>query len=275
MATQCPNCSASLLPLELAEGWCESCGKKLPASLAAPRERGPVREQASPDPPPRSLLDSANAVTNAGCWLLFLLALGIGLVGTGYRDVRLASDASASPAECRLEDLEAGRAPPGSHVRLGPHVRLWSLSIYTMLEKDREKSDPEVRSVLVPVFSPDHPFYREWKQVREDGKNVRLDKLRVVMRTTAIKRRSRIPLWTEEKASLVGLVVSDFDKLDPKELALLREEFPGANFNGVLIIEEDEPPPSFLVGSAKIGGGVLVLAFLVLVLRNSWPKRAA
>ena len=31
----CPNCNAVASPAEIAAGWCDSCGKKIPASYAA------------------------------------------------------------------------------------------------------------------------------------------------------------------------------------------------------------------------------------------------
>jgi hypothetical protein len=33
----CPHCSVSLPPEEIAGGWCETCGKRLPVSFLAPR----------------------------------------------------------------------------------------------------------------------------------------------------------------------------------------------------------------------------------------------
>lgn len=63
--TKCPFCSASLPASEIAEGWCESCGKKLPSSLLGPasaatatrpnyapmRENGPPPQPAGPTRP--------------------------------------------------------------------------------------------------------------------------------------------------------------------------------------------------------------------------------
>ena len=42
----CPNCDAVVSPEEAADGWCESCGKKLPAGIVAPAQgKRPSRER--------------------------------------------------------------------------------------------------------------------------------------------------------------------------------------------------------------------------------------
>jgi hypothetical protein len=47
----CPNCGTGLAPSDLSAGWCDSCGKKIPASLiaAAPSPRKAARELVVPE----------------------------------------------------------------------------------------------------------------------------------------------------------------------------------------------------------------------------------
>ena len=261
MATKCPNCSAALLPSELAEGWCESCGKKLPASRTPERSRSerPGAMPLATDSPKPGFLH------NIGC---FLGLVGLGLIVFGYSEFRLAIRESGSPASFRLEDLEAGAKPSQNHVLLGRHVRLYSLAVYRA--KAKEIGDPKARLdyVLVPIFSPEHPFYKEWSKQREEG-NVRLDKLRVVLRTTRHATLADIPAWTVEEPSLEGMVVNDIQSLGKDEIALLREEFPGANFEDVLLIEEGRRPTSLLVSACCLVGGTLLAG---LAIRQWWSQ---
>jgi hypothetical protein len=41
---KCPNCDATLPASELAEGWCETCGKRLPGMVAVASGRAPRSE---------------------------------------------------------------------------------------------------------------------------------------------------------------------------------------------------------------------------------------
>jgi hypothetical protein len=48
MATLCLHCDATLTPKDLRDGWCDSCGKKVPPSQAAEARRAAPRELAKP-----------------------------------------------------------------------------------------------------------------------------------------------------------------------------------------------------------------------------------
>jgi hypothetical protein len=65
--SRCPKCDALLSPQEVTDGWCETCGKKLPATLRA-------SQPASPDPP--------GVLPNAGWADRILLVIGLLFVAT-------------------------------------------------------------------------------------------------------------------------------------------------------------------------------------------------
>jgi hypothetical protein len=52
-AAKCPSCEVALPPSEVAAGWCEACGKRLPASITAgPTQKGQAAEPfGRPSPP--------------------------------------------------------------------------------------------------------------------------------------------------------------------------------------------------------------------------------
>src|SRR5690348_5368403 len=53
-AATCPHCDAILPPQELADGWCETCGKRIPSGIIAAagrwRGRGPATSLGSGQP---------------------------------------------------------------------------------------------------------------------------------------------------------------------------------------------------------------------------------
>jgi hypothetical protein len=95
-AITCPNCSTTLQPPEFAEGWCESCGKKIPVWVL--REAGaqpaPSSETVAPSaadpsgPGPVPVKPLANPIYQSA-WIgwglaLAFLALGGGVAGVGF-----------------------------------------------------------------------------------------------------------------------------------------------------------------------------------------------
>jgi hypothetical protein len=77
-AVDCPFCGANLPPGELAEGWCETCGKKLPASLRGLGAAGsgrPLSPEEVPARSPSGLRTGLGVLAIFGGPLLFLIEL--------------------------------------------------------------------------------------------------------------------------------------------------------------------------------------------------------
>src|SRR5881392_2889026 len=47
----CPNCGAALGPTDLSDGWCDTCGKKLPSGLTVQRPPTTRRDMGLTDEP--------------------------------------------------------------------------------------------------------------------------------------------------------------------------------------------------------------------------------
>ncbi len=81
----CPNCNAHVPELATAEGWCESCGKKLPlfAYRAAGLEPPPTHQSVQASAPPRASggdtasLQGQAVLFGLFCGLVTILALWI------------------------------------------------------------------------------------------------------------------------------------------------------------------------------------------------------
>jgi hypothetical protein len=70
MPTTCLHCDAALSRRELADGWCDGCGKKLPSSFAYESNRE-TREK--PAAPPSKSAISAGTMVLAGVMTIALL----------------------------------------------------------------------------------------------------------------------------------------------------------------------------------------------------------
>lgn len=273
MAVQCPSCGVALPASEVAGGWCESCGKKLPASVTGPEQpqRRPAASAAAP--PPRE----GGWTLNGAFWTLVFLVGGPALVVRGFRELSMLQRAGAEPADCDVAELEAGKPIPRTYVRLSRHVRLYPLTVYSALQAEAKKTDPEIQYALVPVMSEQNPA---WVRRREgDGGEVQLGKLRVVIRTERFKKRSEIPPVPRTEGGVTGLVVSELDELRGEEAKLIRSSFPEADLKDVLVVKEGTAPyslgwPVFEIAAGAgmtLVGGLLVLGAVAGVVR--WARK--
>jgi hypothetical protein len=253
MALKCPNCDAALPASEVAGGWCESCGKKLPPSIT-PAD-APKREAARPG-------EGGGGVTLFGIiWTVVLLAVGPLVVIHGFREIDMLRKAGAEPTACEVADLEPGKPIPQTYIRLGKHARLYPLSVYTIRQSQKGDTDPDVMSLLVPVVSAAHP------DLREGAKGMKPGKLRVLIKTQRFKKRSAIPAQPVVAEEVTGLVVSEVSALGDEEHNLLKDAFSEADLRDVLIVEEGSKPYSMAwpvlriaIGAAMaLYGGWLVL----------------
>src|SRR5437879_243282 len=82
----CPNCNATLLPREVEDGWCDSCGKKLPSGTARSSAAGGGRSGARPsDAPQESRGGRVGMMTGMMIGALIFAVLMTGpLRDTGY-----------------------------------------------------------------------------------------------------------------------------------------------------------------------------------------------
>ena len=67
MCATCPMCDANLFPSEIRDGWCESCGKRLPLSVMA--GSGPAKSSQSPYQQKR---EGTNKITFGFILVLFI-----------------------------------------------------------------------------------------------------------------------------------------------------------------------------------------------------------
>jgi hypothetical protein len=79
----CPYCNTRLSRAELAHGWCEACGKKLPPRIAGvPRGIGPEQSRQRSEGKLSQLADGLSRVSVAG--MLFTLASCLGVPVWGW-----------------------------------------------------------------------------------------------------------------------------------------------------------------------------------------------
>ena len=95
MALRCPNCDAVIPAGEVAGGWCESCGKKLPPSLAPSL---PVKGE--PEPPTEGGGVTVSRFVAAGAVDRLHLVIAPVLVGAGRPGLCLPEPLASTLDDC-------------------------------------------------------------------------------------------------------------------------------------------------------------------------------
>jgi hypothetical protein len=265
---QCPTCQAALPRKEVESGWCESCGKKLPASITAGR---PAASPWHSDPRPAKGADSRSRLMRfidaLPLWWVFII--GCGGVIWGSSEYRVARGTSAEAVDVDLAALEEGGEPPQNHIRIGPHMRVYPGAIYSCDEKDKDSADPPIHFVIYPLLSSSNPSMKKFLQDIEADTDLKqmekmllppIDDVRVLVLTRKYAKLSEVPTRIARPDSITGLIVNPIRRLEKKETDVLRQTYPDIDFSKTFILEEDRKPKSLVVAILTASGGYVLLS---------------
>jgi hypothetical protein len=194
-----------------------------------------------------------------------LIALGIVLSGVcGYKlnEMRKLGDISKNPEPITLDKLTA-RGPDGN-----PHVLVTEFGFgekYIVWSEAPTGGSPQGgmwKHSWIPIHSSSG-FALVKVNASEAGSDIQMSR------------------WAAQKSMLHGLVINKIDKLGQMEIELLKENYPRADFDRVLLIEADRSAPSSFWGlglAASIAlvlvGGLILFLFFGPKLRSKRkPKR--
>ena len=203
-------------------------------------------------------------------FLIFLV--GGGLTFYGYQEYQVGSGASGTPVPCELNQIEATGEGCDGNMTVGQHFALY----HETLIWGEEDSD-DVDYALYPIVSQENPYNQAWlalDQKYPDGnvppaEQPQLTQLAVIVKTHRFDTIDDIPGGWGEEAGVTGLLVHDIDPLPSDAVRLLRESFPQADMDGILVLEEDRNPSSLLFSlGLMVAGVVAMLGAIALFFRG-------
>jgi hypothetical protein len=206
-------------------------------------------------------------------WLMMLV--GGCLIWYGVLEQQAGGDASAVAVDVDLGDLEAGKALPGNHIKIGLHHCLYNASVFEYEDgSGKPTSSSELVWLYSPIISDGHPYMkglRELEKTHGDLGNVpreakwpRLENFAVLVKSEAYKTIGEAPKKRKYYESVSGLVINRIESLGDEEKALIRESFPNIDFEKILILEHGREPTSLGGVVAWIGAGALLVLIPIL-----------
>ncbi|MCE5276906.1 MAG: hypothetical protein ABFD92_13660 [Planctomycetaceae bacterium] len=188
---------------------------------------------------------------------LGVAVVGVAVLAVGYSQYKSSKGASTEPVRVTLEELEAGTAPPSAHLKLGPHVRLYPLCVYSYeFQPGGPGPKTKVNYIFYPVVSQNHPYL---KLLAQGAENAQLKSFAVLVKTDSFRSVGAIPNYDAESPSLQGLVVNTL--LSDDDRRAIRDVWKLDESKLVILAEGRKPAYKWLMG-----GGIAAIALGVLLI---------
>ncbi|MBN2534860.1 MAG: hypothetical protein JXB88_18410 [Spirochaetales bacterium] len=218
--------------------------------------------------------------------IIILIIGGGALIFFGVRDFILLSDSTPEPQEIDLTVLENDRSLQTNHVRIGPHYALYPACIFEYETEESYSKDytdsTSVNYVYYPIISQTHPFFIQLAALEAEYGDVdaipdslwpEIEDFSVLVKTTDFITVGSIPeTWTYEEG-VQGIVINKIKSLDHEEEELLKESFPAADLDNVLILDKGRKPGSLLSPLLMTGGGTALILFGLSIIIKEMKKR--
>lgn len=219
---------------------------------------------------------------------LGLIILGGIIVFMGFQEFRLGSIAKTEPSTISLYDIETNGTIDNAHVKITEHDAIYGGLVYSYKQKkgssDEVSGSTAVKETYYPILSPEHPFIKAVDALLDqypDGipDEVELPELtgiKAIVKTKRFKKVVDFPeVFLQREEGVQGIVINEIESLGTEEADLMRESFPGADLENVLLIEEGRTPTSTMNSLGMMGGGIVLIALGIFWMVSSSKKKRA
>jgi hypothetical protein len=189
-----------------------------------------------------------------------LTIFGLGFLAWGFHELRVG--AGAALEEVELSRLEEGYVPATPYLRIGEHVCLYHVLVYSTKDPFPDRPAAKVEYALVPIAV-----------TRKDGADTgavadtQARKVTVVLKTKDFAQVKDFPEHDQVFASVQGTLIHQVEQLSQKEKNLLYSINPHPNYELWVLDAGREPwPLSSVVGMMSVGGTLLLVAVGVTIL---------
>jgi hypothetical protein len=217
--------------------------------------------------------------------IIILIIAGGAVIFFGVRDYMLVSGSSQEPLEIDLADLENDTPVDNNHIKIGPHYALYAGCIFEY-EKDQWSSDEysiltEVNHIYYPIISENHQYFIQLAELAAEYGDIddipddlwpEIEDFSVLVKSTDFDTVGDIPeTWSYEE-EVQGVVINKIKSLDSEEKNLLRESFPIADLDTVLLLDKGREPGSSVLPLLMVGGGVILIGIGIGIIVKQTKK---
>lgn len=216
--------------------------------------------------------------------IILILAGGV-LIFFGVRDYILVSGSSQEPLEIDLEDLENDVSIDTNHIKIGPHYALYAGCIFEY-DTDQWSSDEytdytDLNHIYYPIISENHQYFIQLGELAAEYGDIEnipdelwpeIEDFPVLVKTTDFDTVGDIPeTWLYEE-EVQGIVINKIKSLDSEEKKLLRESFPIADLDTVLLLDKGREPGSSVFPLLMVAGGVILIGIGIGIIVSQSKK---
>lgn len=193
----------------------------------------------------------------------------------GTQEFLVSYGADHKAVEVELATIEGGETPAGNHVKLGEHWAIYGACVYAYRQGKYDHGEPDagtsVDYCFYPIISDAHPFMTALGELSDkyDGlenvpdsaawPDIQQHTFTVLVKTKQFKKIGAIPDGISAQDSLQGLIINQIDSLDSEEEGLVKQSFPQANLDKVLILEAGRAPASLIKSLGMMFGGLALV----------------
>jgi len=217
---------------------------------------------------------------------LALIIVGGVIIFFGYQEHKVSEGTSTEPLEITLGDLEKDTSITNTHLKIGPHWRLYPACVYeyeTSSYSDKVSESSSVNYAYYPIISENNPFYTQVdKLVKKYGTIEKIPErawpeitnVAVLVKTDKFNTIGDIPDDWQPSQEIKGLIINKIESLDSEEKDLMRQCLPKVDLDKILLLEEGRTPSSATasIGIMAGGGLIIVVGIGIMILMSKKDK---
>ena len=188
-------------------------------------------------------------------WYLLLGIASVALIMLGFKEARLAAAASSTPQQLSCQQLATNGPGDNAHVVLTDLLLCGGSYVYA----ERNGRWTEAWIPAVPLGGAYHQQLAALGPVAEVPPPANI---RVIVKLPSVRGDSDVARFAAQE-KLQGMVINDIESLGTEEKSILADGYPGVDFGRCWIVEQGRGPAGLGKIAGCIGGGLLLVVFLV------------
>lgn len=192
--------------------------------------------------------------------ILIAMIIGGGfMVYFGFQEMSLASKTESTPQVISCQDLSEAGPGDNANVEMSEFMLCTMSFVYEAIGS----SDTAYKTVWVPAVPLNGEYHQQLLSMLDDEGNLVGEPpmpkdLGVLVKTSKASNENALYDLADQE-TLSGLVINEIASLGSEEKKILKDSYPGVNFDKVWILEHGRQPAGAGKTYGLMGGGLLLI----------------